>query len=135
MSYSGLPYGINDAGEVIGSLGKNGAWYWTQQTGVKDLNTMIPPGSGWELNSANGINQKGEIVGSGQYNGQFHAYLLVDPNKPGLPPFKVHIDELAYIKILFGVTQDGGGFGIKPGGGPGPIDPLRKLREKNIAEH
>lgn len=135
LNYNGLPYSINDGGEVVGSLGTYGAWIWTQQTGVKDLNTLIPPGSGWELNSANGINQKGEIIGTGSYNGHSHAYLLVDPNKPGMPPLKLNIDEKASIKILFGVTQDGGGLGIKPGGGPVPIDPLRQLSKKNISEH
>jgi peroxiredoxin len=33
----------------------------------------------------------------------------------------------AVMTILFGVTQDGGGLGIKPGGGPIPIDPWGPL--------
>jgi probable HAF family extracellular repeat protein len=129
LNYSGLAYSINDAGQIVGSLGSFGAWTWTKQTGVQDLNTLIPSNSGWELTGANGINQQGEIAGIGIYQGHAHGYLLVDPNKPGLPN-QLNIDEEAYIMILFGVTKDGGGLGITPGGKPKPIDPWGPLREK-----
>jgi len=43
---------------------------------ISDLNTLIPPGSGWELNEAEGINSAGEIVGLGIHNGLQRAYLL-----------------------------------------------------------
>jgi len=36
-------------------------------TGMQDLNTMLPAGSGWELRMASGINKSGQIVGFGQY--------------------------------------------------------------------
>ena len=41
-----------------------------------DLNNLIPPGSGWALTQANGINDAGEIVGYGMIAGQQHAFLL-----------------------------------------------------------
>ena len=41
-----------------------------------DLNTRLPPGSGWELESARAINDNGWITGYGSINGQEHAYLL-----------------------------------------------------------
>jgi probable HAF family extracellular repeat protein len=41
-----------------------------------DLNTLIPPGTGWTLDQANGINDAGEIVGYGAKKGQQHAFLL-----------------------------------------------------------
>ena len=37
---------------------------------------MIPAGSGWALQSANGINDRGQIVGTGLHNGHTRAYLL-----------------------------------------------------------
>jgi probable HAF family extracellular repeat protein len=43
---------------------------------MKDLNELILPGSGWHLNVASGINDRGQIVGSGELQGQQHAFLL-----------------------------------------------------------
>jgi len=40
-----------------------------------DLNTLIPPNSGWYLECAQGINDAGEIVGFGTINGSTHAFL------------------------------------------------------------
>jgi len=41
---------------------------------IKDLNGMIPAGSGWVLIDAQGINAGGQIVGMGTHNGQEHAF-------------------------------------------------------------
>src|SRR3954447_2128182 len=47
------------------------------QNGVMtDLNTRLPSGSGWLLESANGVNAVGEVAGVGSINGQRHAFLL-----------------------------------------------------------
>jgi probable HAF family extracellular repeat protein len=43
---------------------------------MQDLNTLIPAGSGWTLSEAAGINDAGQIVGSGTKNGQLRAFLL-----------------------------------------------------------
>ena len=46
---------------------------------MHDLNDMIPTGAGWVLNTASGINDRGQIVGSGIITGSFptiHAFLL-----------------------------------------------------------
>jgi probable HAF family extracellular repeat protein len=78
--------GINVSGEVVGYAGDlNGttrAWVWvpSQRNGtsgqIADLNGLIPANSGWVLTSANGINDAGQIVGTGAINGQLHAFLL-----------------------------------------------------------
>lgn len=57
---------------------------WSQRSGMRDLNTLIPPNSGWVLNSASDINVWGQIVGSGTRNGLPHGYLLTPLN-----PFQV----------------------------------------------
>lgn len=93
--------GINLSGQVIGSSGNtlvgqgwggNGGsgfggdggsvavighpFLWTEGNGMQDINSLIRPGSGWVLNSASGINVRGQIIGSGTLNGQNHGFLL-----------------------------------------------------------
>jgi hypothetical protein len=43
---------------------------------VIDLNDRIPAGSGWELLFATGINERGQIAGTGFLNGQVRGFLL-----------------------------------------------------------
>ncbi len=62
---------------------------------MHDLNDLIVSASGWVLNSANAINDLGQIVGNGTNpSGQTHAFLLnpvqtlklsVVTNTPGVP--------------------------------------------------
>jgi probable HAF family extracellular repeat protein len=40
------------------------------------LNDEIAAGSGWVLNSAEDINNNGQITGTGMINGRQHAFLL-----------------------------------------------------------
>ena len=54
---------------------------------MADLNTLVPSGSGFQLDSAVDINDRGEIVGSGILaNGNAHAILLIpcDENHPNI---------------------------------------------------
>jgi probable HAF family extracellular repeat protein len=46
-------------------------------TTMHDLNTMIPAGTGWYLESAFGINNSSQIVGQGWIGGEHHAFLLL----------------------------------------------------------
>jgi probable HAF family extracellular repeat protein len=90
-------YAVNDRGYVVGSadsatsrnhgfvLRKNGgassnsshAFIWTERRGMRDLNDLIVRRhSGWVLQSAQGINLFGQIVGWGTYKGNTHAFLL-----------------------------------------------------------
>ena len=87
---------INFFGQVIGSsgnlvssqyMGDGGPlgvagrpFIWTERAGMRDLNTLIHPNSGWVLTSASDINAWGQIVGSGIRNGQQHGYLLTPMN-------------------------------------------------------
>jgi len=87
---------INQLGFVIGSSGNTlqyltylevigRPFIWSERKGMQDLNTLIPPNSGWVLNSATDINFWGQIVGNGTLNGQPHGYLLTPKN-----PFQQH---------------------------------------------
>lgn len=49
-------------------------------TQMQDLNTLIPPGQGWLLQSATAINNVGQIVGTGLLNNQPHGFLLTPVN-------------------------------------------------------
>jgi probable HAF family extracellular repeat protein len=70
---SSMATGINDSGQVVGSSGGpfagEHAFIWQSSTGMVDLNTLIPSGSGWLLNEARAINNAGQIVGIGSKGG------------------------------------------------------------------
>jgi probable HAF family extracellular repeat protein len=70
--------GINNAGQVVGASDYVSwhAFVWSPSTGMLDLNNLIPANSGWLLQSANAINDQGQIVGYGTLNGQTEAFLL-----------------------------------------------------------
>ncbi|HSW47108.1 MAG TPA: hypothetical protein VLM89_16210 [Phycisphaerae bacterium] len=73
-------YAVNDSGVVVGSADGIAFVY---EGGVNtDLNTRIPAGSGWTLQSANGINNTGRIVGYGTVGGETHAFLLTPVTTP-----------------------------------------------------
>ena len=71
-------FGINDSGVVVGQTTFAGTYHAFVYSGgkMKDLNKLIPAGSGWVLIEADGINAAGQIVGLGMHKGQEHAYLL-----------------------------------------------------------
>ena len=88
---------VNDLGQVAGSC------YITNNYGSEDyynrcaclfdingtlppvdLNTLIDSNSGWSLISARDINNNGWIVGTGLYEGQERAYLLIPVPEPSL---------------------------------------------------
>lgn len=70
---------INDAGTVVGysqTSNEIAHAFVYKNNSLYDLNTLLPANSGWELNSAIDINDNGQIVGIGQFNGQFRGFLL-----------------------------------------------------------
>jgi probable HAF family extracellular repeat protein len=75
--------GINDQGRVVGYSSDYGnnvhAFIWEDGV-LTDLNDLIPPHSGWELKGAADINELGQIVGYGTFNGETRAYLLTPTN-------------------------------------------------------
>jgi probable HAF family extracellular repeat protein len=80
-------YGINKLGQVVGSFittsGSSDAFFYAIRSGMVDLNTLLPIGSGWQLGEADGINDSGQITGQGMINGQTHAFLLTPVPLPG----------------------------------------------------
>jgi probable HAF family extracellular repeat protein len=68
-------FAVNNVGQVVGWSG-NGAFIWSRETGIQELNKLIPSNSGWNLVMATSINVQGQITGEGDINGTQHAFLL-----------------------------------------------------------
>jgi probable HAF family extracellular repeat protein len=73
---------INAAGQIVGTSGADCVpcprpRAWVAQAGtLQALDGLIPVSAGWTFESANGINDRGQIVGAGTHNGHPRAFLL-----------------------------------------------------------
>jgi probable HAF family extracellular repeat protein len=82
-------FAINNSGQVVGDAdiyipgfgNREEAVIWSGGQ-ISDLNSLLPPGSGWYLLEATAINDHGQIVGNGFYNGQPHGFLLTPVRPP-----------------------------------------------------
>ncbi|MEC7584969.1 MAG: hypothetical protein VYE77_11685 [Planctomycetota bacterium] len=90
---AGRARGINDFGVVVGTArdaSETGRAVIWENGSVADLNSLIAPGSGWELTGARDINELGEIAGTGLRNGVQRAYrltpILARPRLSGFQP-------------------------------------------------
>ena len=78
---SAVAYSINNSGQVVGQLSSGGflvnpnAFLYSSGK-LTDLNTLITPGSGFDLETASGISNSGSITGYGFSNGHIQGYLL-----------------------------------------------------------
>lgn len=101
--------GINASGQVVGTAdplchpcAAPKAWVWHLGGTITALDTLIPAGSGWQLQQANGINDRGQIVGRGVHNGAYHAFLLT-------PRFTATVNfQPASAPVPVGYTADSG---------------------------
>jgi hypothetical protein len=50
-----------------------------------DLNSLIPPLSGWHLGRALAVNDRGQIAGTGEFRGEIRAFLLTPVRSEGRP--------------------------------------------------
>ena len=77
----GTPRAMNDHGILVGSFGPNPeaqrAFVWDRAHGMQDLSTLIPANSGWTLEVASGVNDRGEIVGWGDHGGEENVGFLI----------------------------------------------------------
>jgi len=80
--YSSVANSVNDSGVVAGVSStvfqNQTAVVWGDGT-IFNLNTLLPSGSGWILNSATAINDLGQVTGTGTDNGQSAAFSLTLP--------------------------------------------------------
>jgi len=68
-------FALNDSGAIVGTSGGH-AVSWSDGT-VVDLNTLVLADSGWILQTATGIGERGAIVGWGTRAKARRAFLLV----------------------------------------------------------
>jgi probable HAF family extracellular repeat protein len=89
---AGFPYGeicgTNSSGQLVGIMWNSDqegalehAFVFDTTHGVRDLNALIDPASGWVLTLARDINDGGRIVGYGERNGLERGFVL----NPTLP--------------------------------------------------
>ena len=76
-------YGINQSGQMVGIMwdseqedATEHAFIFDAQYGVRDLNDLIDPNSGWVLTFVRDINDKGQIVGYGELNGEKRGFVF-----------------------------------------------------------
>jgi probable HAF family extracellular repeat protein len=86
LGVPGAAEDINDHGQIVGWTG-SGAYIYEDGVAT-NLNTLIPPGTGFNLRAATGINNAGQIVGYGLAGGQFRAFLLT-PVPGGTPTVSI----------------------------------------------
>jgi probable HAF family extracellular repeat protein len=79
---SSVGLAINRTGQVVGVASIPGDFnsfraFLYSDGEMQNLNGLLEANSGWVLEVASGINDKGEITGMGVFNGEGHAFLLV----------------------------------------------------------
>jgi probable HAF family extracellular repeat protein len=102
--HSSEGFAINNHGQVVGesatTTGTTHAFLWQNGT-IVDLNTLLPPDSGWELISARFINDNRRIVGFGVYLGAPQWLIMDLPNHPPVanPGPDQTVDCQAYVTL------------------------------------
>ncbi|MBL0870939.1 MAG: hypothetical protein IBJ18_10225 [Phycisphaerales bacterium] len=93
-----IAYDINSIGMAVGyyvsastgignPAGNNGHAYVYYNGLFRDLNTWLPPSSGWVLERAYGINDNNCVVGRGNFNGVTKGFVMcIQPLAPLPPP-------------------------------------------------
>jgi len=121
--------GISNAGEAVGvarqpMTAQSGAASWTRAGGWLDWRTKLPPNSGWDLRGVSMISPSGAYAcGSYFHNGEFRYFrvkraLVVEDLLP-----RLYVDLSAiWSRLIFGISQDGGGSVMTPNG-PVPVPP------------
>ena len=84
------PRALNNCDFVVGGYGPDSDHYhgflWTPAAGFQDLNSLIRGDSGWTLKDVTGINDRGEMVGRGDFHHDDTGFLLVPGHGPGHAP-------------------------------------------------
>lgn len=93
---------INSAGQIIGTAddktGNRPPFVYSRGI-MYNLSSLLDPasGAGWTLDAVTGINDLGQIVGSGTHNGQMHGFLL---SPIGMAPSLITNFVLSPIQLL-----------------------------------
>ncbi|HYF37798.1 MAG TPA: choice-of-anchor M domain-containing protein, partial [Prosthecobacter sp.] len=90
-NYHSVANDVNESGLVVGNSQRIAgspavATIWKDGAAI-DLNSWLPPGSGWVLTNADGINDRGDITGTGTFGGASRAFLLQNASVNDMPSF------------------------------------------------
>ena len=100
---------INEAGQIVGrgkaADGVDHAVFWDEADGLVDLNHLVAPDAGWLLQTAAGVNDNGQIAGTGVIDGQTRGFLLT--------PFADADTEPPVASLVAETLRDGGGPGFR----------------------
>jgi probable HAF family extracellular repeat protein len=67
---------INIEDEIVGISDPHETAFLYRRDHMVDINSLLPTNSGWVLQQANGINDLGQIVGTGTHDGLSRAFLM-----------------------------------------------------------
>jgi probable HAF family extracellular repeat protein len=85
LGTASVAYGVNNSGLVVGDYtstsGQSRAFVYSGGV-MQDLSALILPTSGWVLTDAQKVNDSGQIVGTGTYDGETLAYELTPSPEP-----------------------------------------------------
>jgi len=104
--------GINDSGKVVGvsgtSDGSSHGFFKESGQPMIDLNTLIPPASGWTIDKARAINTDHKIAATGYKDGVgSHALLLTpvpDTTAPKVDSFTPYPDGVTRVSLSTPIT-------------------------------
>jgi hypothetical protein len=127
---------MNDDGIIVGvaitASGDYRAWIYPALDGTNNLNVLIDPYSGWNLQVATDINEAGHIVGYGTRAGDkrnVRAFALAPPGVNLGPSRLQTYNHFAVLNtVLGGVTVDGGGPTSR-----GPVPPWGPVESQNVS--
>ncbi|MFK8016541.1 MAG: hypothetical protein AB8G17_14000 [Gammaproteobacteria bacterium] len=115
---------INNAGQIVGSDVDgftSRAFVWQAGTGMLDLNDLIDPneplGAVVNLDNALGINDAGQIVVNGLFNGILQSFVLT-PSASGPPPAAIAV---TFSGATIAVSDTSGGAATYSGVGLGDV--------------
>lgn len=76
--------GINNHGQIIANYQShdNRAIFYSNETGLVDLITLLPEDCGWSISGVSAINNHGQILGMGVINGEDHIFLMTPVPEP-----------------------------------------------------
>ncbi len=122
---------INNAGEIVGyaTTMENRNFAFLKRGGeMVDLNDLIGTNSGWHLDSATAINDRGQILASGKKGGQYRSFLVspsrlspVLPSKPAVAavPIRNSTAAVSQFNLTSFERLPGGAFRLAFAGQPG----------------
>jgi probable HAF family extracellular repeat protein len=112
--YGSYATGINGSGQVVGISDTLGGVYHAflfSDGAMKDLNSLLPANSGWVLGSATSINDHGQIVGTGTYQGKAAGFLLDLGTDLAVSGLDLHYNYQTFVAAWFkGASSGSYGF-------------------------